>query len=516
MLVLGVTTKDKGAQLEGLVHTELESQGYVGVYSNVVGPGGNELDVIGEREVGVLGASHVIPLLCEAKAYADPVDMPTWQKFLGKLFLERAEKPGTLGMLVALNGVNGNVRGSFVSLQKKDGCVFIFDGRQFLDRARESGEIATEDTVRVAAEAQFRRHTTRVDAAYYGGGYFWVVWWNDEAYSVVDAHGNLLPAQKVESLREALEGSISGTLLAADDAQARAEARHDAKAELINRLFQAKRATIDDSSTDDEKEAFASLGAEPYCRLEGDHLTLRPASELDAASIARLFVSLFENVVAVKHLAFMAGRHHDPYVQRLIDALPERQAGFTLAGDDEASLRAVAPLFPSVWVTLAQPIQMITTHRASNPEVVDEAVLATDRNAFWEEIISVVRENFTNVFLRGFLYDYVRLAELEETTEVTVKSKDGVVGTMETETRTAVRQLSDELVGQAGTRHALIRILPTVDEPWNEHHPDPVPLDREPSDAGAELDDSDSSKPDPDTEDQDGQDAETDQDADPT
>ena len=40
MLVLGVNTKDKGTQLESLVHTELGSQGYLGVVSNFVGAGG--------------------------------------------------------------------------------------------------------------------------------------------------------------------------------------------------------------------------------------------------------------------------------------------------------------------------------------------------------------------------------------------------------------------------------------------------------------------------------------------
>jgi hypothetical protein len=181
----------------------------------------------------------------------------------------------------------------------------------------------------------------------------------------------------------------------------------------------------------------------------------------------------------VKHLEFMVGRHHEAYVQQLIDTLSERQAGFALEEDDEVSLRAVAPLFPSVWVTLALPIQMITTHRAGNADVTDEATLAADRNTFWDEIIRVIRQDFTNVFLRGFLYDYVGLAELSEITEVTVKSKDAVVSTMKTETRTAVRRLSDELVGEAGTRHALIRMLPTVAQPWEESHPDPVPIDGE-------------------------------------
>jgi hypothetical protein len=50
--------------------------------------------------------------VCEAKAYRDPVSLPTWQKFLGELFIERSETPTTIGILVALSGVNGNVRGS--------------------------------------------------------------------------------------------------------------------------------------------------------------------------------------------------------------------------------------------------------------------------------------------------------------------------------------------------------------------------------------------------------------------
>lgn len=477
MLILGVTAKDKGAQLEALVHTELESQGYVDVNSNVVGPGGNELDVVGSRELGVMGASHMIPLVCEAKAYADPVDMPTWQKFLGKLFLERAEKPATVGMLVALNDVNGNVRGSFASLQTKDSAVFVFDGKHLIGRAREAGEVATAATVRAAVQTQFRRASSRIEAAYYGGGYYWVVWWNDEDYSIVDAHGIRLPSNRVESLRDALAGSISGNLLATEDAQAEAEELHAMKADIITRMLKGHDVTVDDLSLDHVK-AFEILTDEPYLRLDDNsHLRLIPAIELDASSNARLFLSLFENRVAVKYLDFMVDRHHDDYVQRLIDTLPDLQAGFLLPEDDERSLRALAPLFPSVWTTLAQPIQMITAHRASDPELTNEAILAADRAAFWDEIIRVVREDFTNVFVRGFLYDYIGVAELFETTEVMIKSKSDVVATMHTETRTAVRQLSDEFRSEAGSRHVLIRILPRVAEPWDEPHPEPVPLE---------------------------------------
>jgi restriction endonuclease Mrr len=112
VLVLGVTADDKGAQLESLVCRMLEEQGYSNVRPNVVGAGGNEVDISAERQATVIGGTQITPLMCEAKAYAGSVNMPTWQKFLGKLLIARTDDVTTVGLLIALNGVNGNVAGS--------------------------------------------------------------------------------------------------------------------------------------------------------------------------------------------------------------------------------------------------------------------------------------------------------------------------------------------------------------------------------------------------------------------
>lgn len=481
MLVLGVTSDDKGTQLESLVHAELASQGYVDVYRNVVDAGANEIDVVAKRIHAVLGAVSVTEVMCEAKAYRDPLNMPTWQKFLGKLFIKRSEASTStaIGILIALGGVNGNVRGSYESLRAKDQGLFIFDGRHLFERAHESSEITSESDVRKSVEDTFRRIASHVEPAYYGGGYYWVVWWSSDEYSVVDAHGNRLLAQQVEDLRAALEASVTGKLLATDEALAHAEKIHNIKVSFIGQLLHGGTLAVEALTTDDDKAAYTSLANEPYCRVEAGHLQILPAGQLDATGIARFFESMFESSTSVKHLMFMVEKRHDPYVQRLIDTLPEQQAGFTLADGDLAQLRAVAPYFPSLWVTLAQPISMITKHRLDEPQLVDETVLLSDRNTFWDELLKRIRGDFTNVFLRGFLYDHLGVADLDEATEVTIKSKNGVIGSLTTTTRTAVRQLSEELVGEAGTRHALIRMLPSVGEPWDDSHPDPVPFEPE-------------------------------------
>ena len=117
-------------------------------------------------------------------------------------------------------------------------------------------------------------------------------------------------------------------------------------------------------------------------------------------------------------------------------------------------------------MAIASPNEMITTHRSVEQNVVTEAIKQTDRTAFWERVITGVRGDFANVRLRGFLYDYLGIAELEDQSDFQVKSKTGPVGgPVSTQTRNVVRQLSEERLGEAGTRHALIRLIPGFGEP---------------------------------------------------
>ena len=201
---------------------------------------------------------------------------------------------------------------------------------------------------------------------------------------------------------------------------------------------------------------------------------LLPA-ELDGPTVARLFVSMFQDSVSGALLSFMIDHHHDPYIQRLIEVIPDIPAGFKLGDDELETLRAIATFFPSAWMAIALPNEMITTHRSEEQNVVTDAIQEADRTAFWEKVVTGVRADFANVRLRGFLYDYLGIAELEDQTDFQVKSKTGPVGgPISIQTRNVVRRLSDELVGEAGTRHALIRLIPGFGEPGEEQHPEPV------------------------------------------
>src|SRR4051812_19652335 len=123
--------------------------------SNVVRAGGNELDVVAVRRTAIVGGVHEIPLMGEAKAYADPVTTPTWHRFLGKLFIERASNKSTVGVLIALNGVNGPVAGSAAALRAEDSGLFVFEGADLIQHAADVKLVVDEAEVRALAADQF-------------------------------------------------------------------------------------------------------------------------------------------------------------------------------------------------------------------------------------------------------------------------------------------------------------------------------------------------------------------------
>ncbi|MET4538346.1 hypothetical protein ABIE37_000101 [Arthrobacter bambusae] len=489
MLVLGKTADDKGAQLEALVRRILQHQGYKKVRLNVVGAGGNELDVKGIHELLVFDEVQETPVLCEAKAYADPVNMPTWQKFLGKLFLERLEHKNVIGMLVALSGVNGNVAGSYESLRQRDRSVFVVDGDVMVEHSEKSDEIGALDTVKQAVVERFHKEPERMDPAYYGGDFYWVVRWKNDEYSIVDAHGRMLPVQDLEALRPACEGSLRGTMLAADEERAAAEAEHHTRLAVLARLFCGERILIESElheasgsrSTSessnivgDVTRAVTSLLGEPFCRHEDNHLVLATPEESNAASLRRLFLSLFEDTVRISALArFMVDHHHKPYLARMVELLPHLQAGFELSSDEASTLLDLAVLFPSVWVRVATEMPVIANNRVAGEAITPEAA-ESNRTSFWEEILDAVRSDFSNQRLFGFLYDYMGVAELAMKDEFVVKTKNGTVGApVSFQFRNAIRQFDAASIGQIGPMYAHVRVFANQEEPWESPHPDP-------------------------------------------
>jgi hypothetical protein len=277
VLILGVTADDKGAQLEALVAKILETEGYVNIRLNRIDTGGNELDVTAERETSTVGETQRVYLIGEAKAYQATVNMPAWQRFLGKLFLARFNDPATAGVLVALNGVNGPVAGSYKELRRRDTQITITEGSGLEQQLTQSGEIAPNRQIREAAARHYRRQPESLEPAFYGGAFFWIIRWPLNEYAILDGHGDTLITEHIETLRPALENVLDGTLLLPDEAQQRAESAHRARLALINALFTTPVALTDTAgdANPDEAQAVEAFKNEPFTTVTDNKLALR-------------------------------------------------------------------------------------------------------------------------------------------------------------------------------------------------------------------------------------------------
>lgn len=87
--------------------------------------------------------------------------MPAWQRFLGKVFLSRADRPTLVGFLIALSGINGNVAGTYRALRTKDPAVPVIEGNDLQRQLSESGELMAKEEIRAQVRRNFGRDPTR-------------------------------------------------------------------------------------------------------------------------------------------------------------------------------------------------------------------------------------------------------------------------------------------------------------------------------------------------------------------
>lgn len=207
LIILGKTKDDKGTQLEQLTKTLLKSQGYSNIVTNMQVGGGSELDVTAERK-DVIGINEIkTPVLCECKAHQAPIVLTDWLKFIGKLTIARRTNGRTIGLLLALNGANGAVIGSFKSDFNGDDTVQLIANDDLLSLLQKVYDISDPDSIRNNLLTVPGLKVEDLDLVYYKKRVFWLVSLGDQHYTFCDAKGNLSVHKDVKEMLLLLRGS---------------------------------------------------------------------------------------------------------------------------------------------------------------------------------------------------------------------------------------------------------------------------------------------------------------------
>lgn len=198
-LILLEQNKDKkGTLLETIVKVLLSSYGYDYVATNEIGAGGNEIDVVAEKRISNFGEAKIYPLICECKAHENPVNMNDWLKFLGKVYKEKRKNSLSSGLMIALSDANGNVKGDIRNDNYQE--VKLIAGNDLIEPI-----ISHYELVSITEIKKIIKHWTNLtiadrDVAFYNNTPYWIVYFSDGKFTILDKNGQFLEKGMLENL----------------------------------------------------------------------------------------------------------------------------------------------------------------------------------------------------------------------------------------------------------------------------------------------------------------------------
>ena len=174
----------KGTLLEYLTKTILESLGYEYVATNVIASGGDEIDVFGKRVFQSVNGVMEYPLVCECKAHEAPITMNDWEKFMGKVYMQRRKNSFTQGLMIALSGANGNVKGNYEQSHYDE--VKLIQGADLIQPLMKTFSLEEESIAREKVSHLTNQTVVSVDLVLFEKEIYWLFSFANGEYSLFD------------------------------------------------------------------------------------------------------------------------------------------------------------------------------------------------------------------------------------------------------------------------------------------------------------------------------------------
>ncbi len=199
LYIIGSNSDDKGTQLEKLTTVILKRQGYTNISTNVIGLGGNEVDVkaIYKHPLGVNMTEF--SLLCECKAHNNPINMTDWLKFIGKLSIQRLEDSNTTGLMIALSGANGNVIGSYEEL-KRYGFINLIVNDDLVKLLSDEFSLCNPIEIENIIYQFTDRRISEISLLYYAEKVYWIISFVDDGFALLSHDSQILKSEDVTTL----------------------------------------------------------------------------------------------------------------------------------------------------------------------------------------------------------------------------------------------------------------------------------------------------------------------------
>lgn len=483
MIILGKTNDDKGTQLENLTREILEKMNCRNVEVNFVSSGGEEIDVIADFPLPNIGSAQFRRFVCECKAYARPIDMPHWLKFLGKIYSEEARLNSEVsGCFIALSGVNGNVSGHYDQLKLSRPNISLVKGENLSDELKKIYRLCDAEKVSEVLEQFTNRRYRTLEIAYYERAVYWVVVFEDDAYTILDAEGNEVPAARLDELKEMVEAALSAEhyVVLAQEAAAHERSVQVKKSvvfQLIKNNGRIKKTDLTSGETVNFTEAefeaaISDLNEQGWINISEDKNVISFLPEDNAifyTTLRAIYHFQLGGRAGFDLVGMLKSDFYRSHInERFVAEIRRVQGGLPLSEADVQSAIKILKLSPSAVLWSIQPDQMIITHRSDSDFKVDEAMDAFDRNYFFQQLSRSLRFDINHPIAREYILDFCEIREIETDQKITIKSNSGIEMESALHERLGIGRLVDDLIGPDGSNIVLMSLMKNAPEPWEK------------------------------------------------
>ncbi|WP_379134098.1 hypothetical protein [Paenibacillus sp. sgz500958] len=464
MIILGKSNDDKGTQLEELTKRLLSGYGYKNIITNYIGPGGEEIDVSADYYLPGIGQNQTRRLICECKAYKTPIDITSWLKFLGKIFIEESRRDEEVfGCFIALSGVNGNVAGNYDELFTHRTNVSLVSGEKLTESVTQLFNLTDGNVINQIVSHYTHRIIRMLDICYYDNSVYWIVAFNNDEYTAFGYNGSFLPKEITDKICPILESSNAiGTYVNLEEEnQAKQRAIHIQKA-ILSELM------INDGIVNKEQIKI---------RLQfEDHEIEKALEELlnnNFIYTDNFVVSIYENFDSISidfYRFFLTGDvfiqalgcdFYDNHINELlISKIQEIQKGLKLSENEVDIVLTLLRFSPTAFASSLYPEEMITTHYEQG--ITDERIASFDRKYFLKMLYDGLLIDFNNPHLTKYFYEVRGLREIESNHIIKVKGDKETILNDQISNRKGIGQLADEY----GGGYIQILVLDDHPEPW--------------------------------------------------
>jgi len=482
LLILGRNSVDKGKQLEELTRHLLEEMEYSDIVVNEIRAGGQEIDVRAERRFPSMGGEQKYRVICECKAHNAPIAMPDWLKFLGKVFVEETQlNQQVTGCFIALSGVNGNVAGGFDALREKRDGIELITGDGLVRLLGKTFSIISLREITERVRSSTARQFTRLSLCYYDRRVYWLVEFEDKAFSLLRCEGTPLTADDSSLLQKLLvdDAGVGQFVDLYSEAEAYRRARMAEKIVISELMMLGGSGSYDevlkgwlDVCTDDKWRTFSRVDIDRAARrlAEQELLDMQKSSQSWSLLPDQLSDKTERMVRIYRHLtrdeipvARIGCPFYDEHIDAaLLDKICEIQGGIQLPKEKRDDCLKLLRWSPQALAWALQPDPMIVVHRKHSPIAIDECIEQHDVNYFLEQLLHHFSEDFYKKAVGRYFYSVRNLREVDTRQEVEIKGAEASELVLELRHRLGIGEAAESLGG------GIVRVLlfPDVPEPW--------------------------------------------------